>query len=81
MKCYKLNISLGSEDQPNLIADIDLPDEQEIIFHCSNHGATLIITPTSKTKRPYRKTTFVELLIKHRKTLIRILLAIILFFI
>ena len=82
MKYYKLNFSLGSENQPNLTVEIYSPDELEISIHWSNHGGNCNIAPVLKTKRPYRKTTtFAELLKKHRNTLIRILLAIFLFFI
>ena len=65
MKYYKLNFSLSSENQPNLTVEIYSPDELEISIHWSNHGGNCNITPTSKTKRPYGKTTiFVELLKK-----------------
>lgn len=78
---YKFNLSPSSENQPNLTVEIYSPDELEISIHWSNHGGNCNITPTSKMKQPYRKTTFVKLLKKHRNTLIRILFAIILFFI
>lgn len=82
MKYYKLNFSLSSENQPNLTVEIYSPDELEISIHWSNHGGNCNITPTSKTKRPYGKTTiFVELLKKNRYIWYPIILAIIQLFI
>ena len=79
MNYYKLNFSPYSENQPNLTVEIYSPDELEISIHWSNHEGNCNITPTSKTKQPYRKTTFVELLKKFRYILYRIILAIMLY--
>ena len=62
MKHYKITVRNISKEQPNITVEMWLPDGQKISIHCSNHGTTLEINPTSKTKRPSRWTILIKLL-------------------